>query len=59
MLFQGFYVYLYDGPGVPELDRPGNHRIDNKMKSLAAFLGIPYAMPPVDDLRFKVSCSKE
>jgi len=26
-----------------------------KGRSMAAFMGIPYALPPVDDLRFRVS----
>ncbi|XP_022255482.1 cholinesterase-like [Limulus polyphemus] len=57
-VIEGRYVYLCDGPGVPERDRPqnGNFRPVTKFyKNITAFLGIPYAEPPVKErgLRFK------
>lgn len=52
---QGFYVYLYDNP-LPNsgyrIDQAHVERIQNKV---SAFLGIPYALPPINEARFKVS----
>lgn len=54
----GTYVYLCDGPGVTEYDRPDNrlNQPPKVYKNLTVFLGIPYALPPTpeDDRRFRV-----
>ncbi|XP_022241664.1 cholinesterase-like isoform X1 [Limulus polyphemus] len=55
---EGIYVYLCDGPGVPEQDRPPGDTFRPLTKfysNITAFLGIPYAEPPTKQkgLRFK------
>ncbi|GIY83490.1 bile salt-activated lipase [Caerostris darwini] len=53
----GTYVYLCDGPGVSEHDRPDNrlNQPPKVFKNITVFLGIPYALPPTpeDDRRFR------
>ena len=51
----GFLVYLYDGPRVPEFDRPGFANVDKIKATVSVFLGIPYAQPPVKEARLMVS----
>ena len=51
---RGFYVHLFDGPGVPIGDRPGVYHNGKLWRTISTFLGIPYAMPPVNEGRFKV-----
>jgi hypothetical protein len=50
----GFLVYLYDGPRVPEFDRPGVANVDKIKGRVSVFLGIPYAQPPVGEARLMV-----
>ena len=50
----GFYVYLYDGPRVPEFDRPGYANVDKPKFRVSVFLGIPYAQPPTGEARLMV-----
>ncbi|GFU75137.1 neuroligin-4, X-linked [Trichonephila clavipes] len=53
----GTYVYLCDGPGVNEHDRPDAkpNQPPKIYKNLTIFFGIPYALPPTpeDDRRFR------
>lgn len=52
---QGFYVYLYDNP-LPESGfRPDQIRVERIQGTVSAFLGIPYALPPINEGRFRVS----
>ena len=53
---QGFYVYLYDKPGVRHNERPVNKPIHQQryIMNVSTFLGIPYAKPPLLEGRFKV-----
>jgi hypothetical protein len=51
---RGFYVHLFDGPGVPIGDRPGVYHQGKLWRTISTFLGIPYAMSPVNEGRFKV-----
>ncbi|XP_063585263.1 uncharacterized protein LOC134762648 [Penaeus indicus] len=53
---QGFYVYLYDKPGVRPADRPVQKPIHQQrhIMNISTFLGIPYARPPIEEGRFKV-----
>ena len=51
----GFLVYLYDGPRVPEFDRPGVANVDKIKASVSVFLGVPYAQPPIGEARLMVS----
>lgn len=51
---RGFYVHLFDGPGVPIGDRPGVYHNGKLWRKISTFLGIPYATPPVNEGRFKV-----
>ncbi|XP_034938540.1 cholinesterase isoform X2 [Chelonus insularis] len=48
---QGFRVQLYDNPEAHH--RPWNLPVEKVTKQVDVFLGIPYAMPPVKDGRFK------
>ncbi|XP_019696047.1 neuroligin-2 isoform X2 [Harpegnathos saltator] len=48
---QGFKVQLYDNPY--SLHRPWNPSVDRVTKDVIVFLGIPYALPPVKEGRFK------
>ncbi|KAG8198229.1 hypothetical protein JTE90_015325 [Oedothorax gibbosus] len=54
----GTYVYLCDGPGVTEYDRPDTrlNQSPKVYKNLTIFLGIPYALPPTpeEDRRLRV-----
>ena len=50
----GFLVYLYDGPRVPEFDRPGVANVDKVKGKVSVFLGIPYAQPPTGNARLMV-----
>lgn len=50
---QGFQVYLYDNPDPNSLYRPGAEFIEKIQGVSSAFLGIPYAQPPVNEGRFK------
>lgn len=52
---QGFYVYLYDKPGVRHNERPVNKPIHQQryIMNVSTFLGIPYAKPPLLEGRFK------
>jgi len=50
---RGFYVYLFDGPGVPIGDRPRPNHFSKLWRTVSTFLGIPYATPPVNEGRFK------
>lgn len=52
---QGFLVNLYDKPYPESLYRYGNRPVEEIEAKASVFLGIPYAMPPVDQGRFKVS----
>ena len=51
----GYYVYLYDGPRVPEFDRPGVANVDKYKFKVSVFLGIPYAQSPTGEARLMVS----
>ncbi|EFN72939.1 Neuroligin-4, X-linked [Camponotus floridanus] len=48
---QGFKVRLYDDPNARH--RPWNLAVERVTKSVDVFLGIPYAMPPTKEGRFK------
>lgn len=48
---QGFKVQLYDDPNVRH--KPYNRVIERVTKDVTVFLGIPYAMPPIQEGRFK------
>ncbi|XP_072401949.1 cholinesterase isoform X1 [Diabrotica undecimpunctata] len=50
---QGFQVYLFDNPDPESLYRPGSEFIERQQGIASAFLGIPYAQPPVLEGRFK------
>ncbi|XP_020287923.1 neuroligin-4, X-linked isoform X2 [Pseudomyrmex gracilis] len=48
---QGFKVQLYDDPNVRH--KPYNRVVERVTKDVTVFLGIPYAMPPTQEGRFK------
>ena len=52
---RGFTVHLFDGPGVVIGDRPGVYHTGKLWRTVSVFLGVPYAMPPVNEGRFKVN----
>ena len=51
----GYYVYLYDGPRVPEFDRPGVANVDKYKFKVSVCLGIPSAHAPTGEARLMVS----
>jgi hypothetical protein len=51
---QGFKVNLYDNPDPKSGYRPGLTPVEKILGTATVFLGIPYAMPPVKEGRFKV-----
>lgn len=51
---QGFNVYLFDNP-FPDFRYEASY-IDKIQGTVSVFLGIPYALPPINEGRFKV-CS--
>ncbi|XP_055594157.1 acetylcholinesterase isoform X2 [Uranotaenia lowii] len=50
---QGFKVHLYDNPDPKSFYRPWHTPVERIMKSCSSFLGIPYALPPTFEGRFK------
>lgn len=50
---QGFKVYMYDNPDPKSFYRPYHSTVDRVMGECTVFLGIPYAMPPTFEGRFK------
>jgi len=48
---QGFKVQLYDDPRARH--RPWNVAVERLTKVVNVFLGIPYALPPTREGRFK------
>lgn len=50
---QGFKVYLYDDPNPKSLYRPWENQVEKVTKEVHSFLGIPYALPPTHEGRFK------
>ncbi|XP_055713537.1 cholinesterase [Phlebotomus papatasi] len=50
---QGFKVYLYDNPDPLSFYRPWHSTVDRIMGQCSVFLGIPYALPPTLEGRFK------
>lgn len=50
---QGFKVHLYDDPRPESGYRPQPNVLENKRGTVDVFLGIPYAMPPTNEGRFK------
>ncbi|KAL9874871.1 neuroligin-like protein glit-1 isoform X1 [Glossina fuscipes] len=50
---QGFKVYMYDNPDPKSFYRPYHSTLDRVMGECTVFLGIPYAMPPTFEGRFK------
>ncbi|XP_023713826.1 cholinesterase isoform X2 [Cryptotermes secundus] len=50
---QGFKVNLYDNPDPKSGYRPGLTPVERIMGTTTVFLGIPYALPPVKEGRFK------
>jgi Carboxylesterase type B len=52
---QGFKVNLYDNPHPEYSVRPEYNPVEKVQGNVSVFLGIPYAMPPVNEGRFKVS----
>ncbi|XP_055382109.1 neuroligin-4, Y-linked [Condylostylus longicornis] len=50
---QGFKVAIYDDPDPKSFYRPYHSPVDQKKGECSVFLGIPYALPPVNEGRFK------
>lgn len=50
---QGFKVHLYDNPDPKSFYRPWHTTVDRIMGECSVFLGIPYALPPTYEGRFK------
>lgn len=50
---QGFIVRLYDDPDPKSFYRPWHSPVDRITGECSAFLGIPYALPPTFEGRFK------
>uniref|UniRef100_A0A8D8YR27 Neuroligin-2 n=1 Tax=Cacopsylla melanoneura TaxID=428564 RepID=A0A8D8YR27_9HEMI len=50
---QGFKVNLYDNPHPEYSVRPEFNPVERVQGTVSAFLGIPYALPPVDEGRFR------
>nr|CAD7263000.1 unnamed protein product [Timema shepardi] len=50
---QGFKVYLYDNPDPKSGYRPGQTPVERIQGEVTVFLGIPYALPPIQEGRFK------
>lgn len=50
---QGFKVYMYDNPDPKSFYRPYHSIVDRVMGECSVFLGIPYALPPTFEGRFK------
>lgn len=51
---QGFKVYMYDNPDPDSGYRPWLTPVERIQGEASVFLGIPYAIPPVLDGRFRV-----
>ncbi|XP_073992685.1 carboxyl ester lipase-like protein Gli isoform X2 [Rhodnius prolixus] len=50
---QGFLVNLYDNP-IPKTGfRPNSGQVERIQAKVCVFLGIPYALPPINEGRFK------
>lgn len=50
---QGFKVRLYDDPDPKSFYRPWHSQVDRITGECSVFLGIPYALPPTFEGRFK------
>lgn len=50
---QGFKVHLYDDPNPASFFRPWHSAVDYVKGHCSVFLGIPYALPPTYEGRFK------
>lgn len=50
---QGFKTYLYDDPDPKSFYRPWHSTVDRITGECSVFLGIPYALPPTFEGRFK------
>lgn len=52
-LFNNFQVRLYDNPDPKSFYRPFHSTVDREFGICSAFLGIPYALPPTLEGRFR------
>lgn len=50
---QGFKVRIYDNPDPKSFYRPFHNAVDRVFGECSVFLGIPYALPPTFEGRFK------